>query len=113
MPVGLAIDPEVLRKAALGELIGGEVDQGAQRRLPVARRQEPHRAVDHVARPDEVITAHPVLIALHLAPRICLIDGNELIDNPFTMHGQKGIFEASASRSSKNRFTIPYKGKTK
>src|ERR1019366_194460 len=67
VPVGLPVDPEVLRKAAVGALRTCEIDQGAQRGSELARSGQSDHAVDHVAGPHQMVTAK-VLIALGLAP---------------------------------------------
>ena len=67
-PVGSAVDPEILREAAVGSLRAGEVDERAQRGGDVAAGRQAGRAVDHVARPDQMVAAQ-VFVALDLAPR--------------------------------------------
>ena len=67
-PVRLAVDPEVLGKPAVVVLADGQVDQGTQRRLGVPRGEETRRRVDHVPRPDEVISP-AVVVALRFSPR--------------------------------------------
>src|SRR5262249_51649035 len=66
--IGLSVDPEVLGEPAVRALRAGEVDQGPQRELGVAGREQPGRGVHHVARPDEVVPT-AILVALRLAPR--------------------------------------------
>src|SRR5208282_4822213 len=67
VPVRLAVDPEILRKAAVRTLRAREVDEGAQGGGVVAGGGQAGDAVDHVAGPDEMITAE-VVVALGLAP---------------------------------------------
>src|ERR1700722_16004487 len=63
-----AVDPEILRKAAVRTLRACEINESAQRGGDVSRGGQTAHAVDHVARPDEMIAAE-VLVALGLAPR--------------------------------------------
>ena len=66
-PVRLAVDPEVLGKPAVLVLADGQVDQGAQRRLGVPRGEEARGRVDHVPRPDEVVSP-AVVVAPSILP---------------------------------------------
>ena len=68
MPVGFAVNTEVLGEAAVLVLTGGEVDPRAQRGFGVAGRQEGGRAVDEIPHPDQVVAAG-ILIPLRFAPR--------------------------------------------
>ena len=67
-PVRLPVDPEVLGKPAVLVLADGQVDQGAQRRLGVPRGEEARGRVDHVPRPDEVVSP-AVVVPLRFPPR--------------------------------------------
>src|SRR5581483_7669952 len=60
-PVGCAVDPEVLREAAIGMLGAGEIDERAQRCLRAAAGEQRARGLNHVARPDQVIAAEVVV----------------------------------------------------
>src|SRR5580658_1734223 len=68
VPKRIAVDPEVLRKSAVLFLTGGEVNQGAKGRRRISCREQPHRALGHVAGPDEVIAALPVLVVPGISP---------------------------------------------
>ena len=67
-PIRLAVDPEILRKAAVGMLRAREIDQRAHRGGDVAGGGQAGHAVDQVAGPDQVISAE-LFVALDLAPR--------------------------------------------
>src|SRR6185437_4384472 len=56
-PVGGAVDPEVLGETAVGSLGAGEVDKSAKSSLCAVTCKQRRRGLNHVARPDEVITA--------------------------------------------------------
>src|SRR5580658_2556097 len=60
-PVGRAVDPEVLREAAVRVLRAGEVDESAESCLGAAAGEQSGRGLDHVARPDEMIAAEIVV----------------------------------------------------
>ena len=66
-PVGGAVDPEILGKAAVGLLRAGEIDEGAARGLTAAAGQQCGCGLHHVARPHQVIAAE-IVVALGLAP---------------------------------------------
>ena len=63
-PVGGSVDPEVLRKAAVGLLSTGEIDQRAACRLGTAAGEHGGGRLHHVARPHEMIAAHVVVAAI-------------------------------------------------
>ena len=66
-PVGRAVDPEVLREAAVWVLRAGQVDERAESRFRAAAGEQSGRGLDHVARPDEMIAAE-VVVGLGGAP---------------------------------------------
>ena len=66
-PVGSAVNPEILREAAVGALRTREVDQGAASGFDAAAREQRRRRLHHVARPDEVIAAE-VIVGFGVAP---------------------------------------------
>src|SRR5271156_6573205 len=68
VPIRLAVDPEILRKAAVRPLRACGIDKRAQRRRNVSRRGQADHAIDHVPGPDQMIPAQ-VFVALGLAPR--------------------------------------------
>jgi hypothetical protein len=63
-----AIDPEILRKAAVGELVDPQVYQRAKCGLRVACGEQSSGALDQVAYPDEMISAESVHVASGFAP---------------------------------------------
>jgi hypothetical protein len=66
-PVGLPIYPRVLRKSAILLLNTGEIDKRPQRCNQITCGQQPGCAVDHVARPHQMIAAQ-ILVPMRLAP---------------------------------------------
>ena len=66
-PIGSAVNPEVLRKAAIGQLRACEVHQRSPRRLDASAGQQRRRRLHHVTRPHQVVAAQ-VVVTLHLAP---------------------------------------------
>jgi len=66
-PVCIAIDPEVLCKSTVWMLRYSKIDQRAERRGCIAGGQQRRRTIDHVARPDQMITTL-VVIAFRLSP---------------------------------------------
>ncbi len=66
-PVGLAVEPEVLRPAAGGLLQLAQIIEDRQRRFRVARGQKAAGRLDQVARPHEMVAAK-IVIAFRIAP---------------------------------------------
>ena len=67
-PVGFAVDPEVLVEAAIFLLGAGQIDEGTERDLRIAGREQTGGTIAHVPCPDQMVAAH-VAVAHGLAPR--------------------------------------------
>ena len=67
-PVRFAVDPEILVKASILLLGTGQIDQGPQRHLRTAGREQASGTVAHVPRPDQMVAAQ-IVVARILAPR--------------------------------------------
>src|ERR1051326_3642238 len=68
VPVGIAIDPTVLRDCAIVVLQAGAPNPTAKRCAELAGGKQCGGALDHVARPNEVVSAE-INVALVFAPR--------------------------------------------
>ena len=68
MPVGLTVNPEVLGETSVLVLRDIEIDQCSYGCGTIAGGQHRIRAIDHVARPYQVVTAL-VFIAYYFSPR--------------------------------------------
>ena len=66
-PVGLAVDPEILRKATVGLLRTSQVGERAQGGFSTAAGHQSRRSLHHVARPHQVVAAK-VVVTLGIAP---------------------------------------------
>ena len=66
-PIGAAVNPAILREAAIGPLKRRQPDQGAQRRAGLAGGEQRGGALHQVSRPDQMI-ATQVVVALGLTP---------------------------------------------
>ena len=66
-PVGISVNPEVLREAAICALGDGQIDERAERGGRITRSEQSGCAIDHVASPDEVVTAL-IVVTLGLPP---------------------------------------------
>src|SRR5579862_2215299 len=67
-PVGISVDPEVLREPAVVILRDGQVDQRPERSRRVAASKQSRCTVDHVAGPHKMIAAL-IAVAFGLSPR--------------------------------------------
>ena len=67
LPVGPAIDPEILIEAAVLALRHRQIDERAQRRAHVADGQQGGGGLHHVARPHQVVAAE-LVVAFFIAP---------------------------------------------
>ena len=66
-PVRGAVDPEILREAAVRPLRAGQVHQGPPRCIHAIAGQQRSGALHHIAGPDQVVSTD-IVIALVLAP---------------------------------------------
>ena len=68
-PVGFAVDPEILVEASILLLGTGQIDQGTERDLRTAGRQQTGGTVAHVPCPDQMVAAQ--IVARPTRPRGC------------------------------------------
>jgi len=82
VPVGLAVDPTILRNGAIVILQAGEPNQRTKRGAGLARREQCRGAFDHITRPHEMIPAQ-IRITPCFLPTECSSKRRARPDTPY------------------------------